>query len=209
VTAQGQLQHHPDTHLVRAAVAREPEAVRALVARLTPEVQNAVASSLLRGRIDPGTPIRQEVEDLTQEVFLALFDRQGVTLLRWDPDGGMSLNGFVRLAARRLVISILRSRPRNPFQLKLMEPADFDDRVDAERPADGELMSRQSLRRLMEELGRRVSPQGLDMFCRLFAWQQSVEVVCQETGLKIEAVYQWRSRLRKLVQQIASEQVEA
>lgn len=197
-----------DLRLVRSAIARDPEAVRRLVKRLTPEVQNAVAAALLRGGSARGSAIRREVEDLTQEVFMALFDHQGATLLRWDPTAGMALNGFVRLAARRLVISILRSRVRNPFQHKLQDPADFDRAASPEAALDGALTSRQTLSQLMEHLKARLSPQGLEMFCRLFAWEQSVDVVCQETGLGVEAVYQWRSRLRKVVQQIANESAE-
>lgn len=139
---------------------------------------------------------------------MALFAHRGATLLRWDPSAGMTLNGFVRLAARRLVISILRSRVRNPFQHKLQDPADFDRAAAPEASLDGLLTSRQALFRLMEQLKASLSPQGLDMFFRLFAWEQSVDRVCQETGLGVEAVYQWRSRLRKVVQQIANESAE-
>jgi len=194
-----------DLELVRAAVAREPESVRELVRRLTPEVQNAVAGVLLRGR---GASVRREVEDLTQEVFLALFDKQGAALVRWDPEAGMSLNGFVRLAARRLTISIVRSRVRNPFQHRLQDPADFDRAAAPDAAVEATLTSRQALLRLLDGMRSRLSPQGLEMFCRLFAWEQSVELVCQETGLGVEAVYQWRSRLKKLVRELALDSAE-
>lgn len=194
-----------DLELVRAAVAREPESVRELVRRLTPEVQSAVAGVLLRGR---GSSVRREVEDLTQEVFLALFDKQGAALVRWDPEAGMSLNGFVRLAARRLTISIVRSRVRNPFQHRLHDPADFERAAAPDAAVEATLTSRQALLRLLDGMRSRLSPQGLEMFCRLFAWEQSVELVCQETGLGVEAVYQWRSRLKKLVRELAPDSVE-
>jgi DNA-directed RNA polymerase specialized sigma24 family protein len=194
-----------DLELVRAAVAREPESVRELVRRLTPEVQNAVAGVLLRGR---GASVRREVEDLTQEVFLALFDKQGAALVRWDPEAGMSLNGFVRLAARRLTLSIVRSRVRNPFQHRLQDPADFDRAAAPDAAVEATLTSRQALLRLLDGMRSRLSPQGLEMFCRLFAWEQSVELVCQETGLGVEAVYQWRSRLKKLVRELALDSAE-
>lgn len=196
-----------DLELVRAAVAREPAALRQLVQRLTPEVQSAVAGVLLRG--GRGGSIRREVEDLSQDVFLALFDREGAALCRWDPRAGMSLNGFVRLAARRLTLSILRSRVRNPFQHRLQDPADFEQAAAPDAAIEMALTSRQALGRLLEALKERLSPQGLEMFCRLFAWEQSVDVVCQETGLGVEAVYQWRSRLKKLVQQLARESPES
>jgi DNA-directed RNA polymerase specialized sigma24 family protein len=197
-----------DKELVRAAVAREPDAVRELVRRLTPEVQSAVASVLLRGSSARGGGARREVEDLTQDVFLALFDKQGAALSRWDPEAGMSLHGFVRLAARRLTISILRSRVKNPFQHRLQDPSDFERAASPDAAVEVALTSRQALLRLLDDLRARLSPLGLEMFCRLFAWEQSVDVVCQETGLGVEAVYQWRSRLKKLVQQIAEQSAE-
>lgn len=205
MTAATETSSDADVRLVRAAVGRQPAAVRELIRRLTPEVQSAVAGVLLRGG---GASVRRELEDLTQEVFVALFDKRGATLLRWDPAAGMGLEGFVRLAARRLVISILRSRVRNPFRHQLQDPADFEQAAAPEAGADQALTSRQTLLRLLEALKTHLTPQGLEMFCRLFAWEQSTELVCQETGLGVEAVYQWRSRLRKIVQQLARESAE-
>lgn len=197
-----------DLELVRAAVAREPARVRELVRRLTPEVQGAVAGVLLRAGGGRAGSIRREVEDLTQDVFLALFEKHGAALSRWDPQAGMSLNGFVRLAARRSTISILRSKVRNPFQHRPQDPSDFEAAASPDAAVEVALTSRQALLRLLDALRARLSPLGLEMFCRLFAWEQGVDVVCQETGLGVEAVYQWRSRLRKLVQQIAEESPE-
>ena len=74
--------------LVRAAVvAREPAAVRAMVGALLPLVRRRVARALLR-RSPPGRAVRQEVEDLAQEVFALLLADGGRRLLAWSPDHG-------------------------------------------------------------------------------------------------------------------------
>ena len=40
------------------------------------------------------------------------------------------------------------------------------------------------------------------MFYRLYVWQEEPELVARETGSKLEAVYQWRSRLKKEVTEL-------
>ncbi|HET9930174.1 MAG TPA: hypothetical protein VFQ35_05795, partial [Polyangiaceae bacterium] len=47
-----------------------------------------------------------------------------------------------------------------------------------------------------------LSPKALEMFYRLYVWQEEPEVVARETGSKLEAIYQWRSRLKKEVSQL-------
>src|SRR4051794_3412218 len=90
--------------LIEAALAREPAAVRALVDLLSPVIERRVAAALWRRA--PGRDIRVEVEDMTQEVFLALFAAGGKPLRAWDPGRGMSLPNFVGLLAQHQVASI-------------------------------------------------------------------------------------------------------
>lgn len=194
-----------DLLLLRAAVARDPGAVREVVRRLTPVIQNRIARILLRGCRDRTSSIRREVEDITQDVLLALFDKQGQTLLSWNPERGTTLEGFASVVAERLVITILRNRQRNPFQLEPHDPTDFDQADTKATHADDALGARQTLLALAQTLRAQLSPLGLEMFYRLFVWEESVAVVSENAGLGVEAVYQWRSRLKKQVQTLVEQ----
>ena len=56
------------------------------------------------------------------------------------------------------------------------------------------------VRWLVDRLGSRLSPQGLEMFYRLCVTQESVAAICGATGLKVASVYQWRRRVTSAVQ---------
>ena len=117
--------------LVAHALSGDPAALTRLVALLTPVIQARVARTLLarRFRLAAGRDVRQEVEDLSQEVFLALFARGGRVLRAWEPERGLSLENFVGLVAERQVLSFLRSSRRNPWP---EETAFAEDELDAE-----------------------------------------------------------------------------
>src|SRR4051812_50171744 len=91
--------------LVRRALAGDPASLDRLVEVLTPVVQARVARTLLanRHRLAGRRVVRQEVEDLSQEVFLALFDRDARVLRAWRPERG-SLESFVGRIAERVVL---------------------------------------------------------------------------------------------------------
>ena len=61
-------------NVVRDALSGDRKALRELVDALTPVIQARVVRALLRRRGQAaGRDIRQEVEDMTQDVFSALF----------------------------------------------------------------------------------------------------------------------------------------
>lgn len=190
----GEDSHH-ERALVRRAAAGERDAARAIVVRLAPVVQRGVTRVLLRRRARR-TPTRQELEDLVQDVFVSLFAQGGRELLRWDPRRGLKLESFVGLVAQRLAISTLRAK-RSAAQRQraaaATEPADV-----ASTP-DDLCAAREDLSLLGARLRATLSPFGLEMFERLFVREQSVELICQQCGMKPDAVYQWRTRLRHTV----------
>jgi RNA polymerase sigma-70 factor (ECF subfamily) len=97
--------------LIRRALTGDPTALTELVAVLTPVIQARVARTLLarRHRLAGGRDVRQEVEDLSQDVFLTLFSRDARVLRDWQPGRGLSLESFVGLVAERQVLSFLCS----------------------------------------------------------------------------------------------------
>ena len=191
---------------VSSALAGDAAAVDWLVALLSPVIQRRVARALLR-RAGGGRSTRQEVEDLTQEVFLALFDNGGNVLRSWEPDRGMSLSNFVGLVAEREVASILRSGRRSPWTEDPTLSEELERASDDAPGPEARMVSQQILAALLDHVRATLSPKGLDLFERIYVREESVETVCSATGMSHHAVYAWRSRLGKLVREFVAEQM--
>ncbi len=193
-----------DATLVTKALAGDPETVRTMVDHLTPVIQARVARSLMRrSGSAAGRDVRQEVEDISQEVFVALFAQGGRVLRTWSPDKGLSLRNFVGLVAERQTSSILRSGKRSPWTEDPMDSPDLDRMGGTEQQTERRLITRDLLTTVVSMLREELSPKGLHLFELLMLQQRSVAEVCELTGMKTDAVYAWRSRLAKRVRAIA------
>ena len=190
--------------LLADTLAGHPRAARGLIDLLYPVVQARVARVLLRSAgARRGNP-RQEIDDLTQEVFASLFEHQGRALRSWDRQRGLSLPNFVGLLAERCALSILRSGRRTPFS-----SADEERKLDGlPEPGPGPepaAMSRQLLELLLERLQLALSPLGFHLFQLLYVEERAPEEVAASARMSADAVYAWRSRLRKLANHLATE----
>ena len=195
---------------LHSAIAGDPAASSRLVKTLTPVIQRSVARSLLRYRSGAARHrnIRQEVEDLTQEIFLLLFAEQGKILRTWEPERGLALVDFVGMIAERRTTSILRSGRRSPWQDEPSLP-EVLDRPSEESGPEEITASREQLRQLQRRLTEELSPMGRHLFKLLFVRKLPTAEISAATGLKRDAVYAWRSRLRRLVRQLVSEESES
>lgn len=191
--------------LVDKALEGDADATRALVKLLMPVVQARVARALARRRGGSGRDVKQEVEDLAQEVFAALFAEDGRALRAWDAARGLSLASFCGLVAEREASSILRSGRRSPWTEAATELEDLERQLGAEGDVEIRVASREELARVLDGLRAQLSPKGLDLFHRLVVEEQEPSRVCAETGLGADAVYAWKSRLVKLVRKLAAE----
>ncbi|MCB9529014.1 MAG: sigma-70 family RNA polymerase sigma factor [bacterium] len=195
--------------LVERALGGDDAACRTLVDALTPVVQARVNAALdRRAALGRGRRVRQEMLDLTQEVFVALFARDGRVLRRWDPERGATLQTFVGLVAEREVRAVLRSKRRSPWTEDPTRPDDFTTST-AAPPADGRMASKETLRAVLDRLRTRLSDRGLELFEALVVEGRPVEEVAAAHGMSREAIYTWRSRLRRTVAEIAAELGEA
>lgn len=196
----------PTLELVRRAVAGDARAIRQLVGVLTPIVQRKAARALLRRRAAAGPrDVRQELEDLVQAVFEALFAGRARALLAWDPARGASFEGFVGLVAEREIASILRSRKRSPRGEEPTSTRELDAQEAPAPEVEARIESADQLERIYERLRERLTPRGLDLFAWLVVEGRSVEDVCELAGMTPDAVYAWRSRLGRLARSIAVE----
>lgn len=193
--------------LVRRALAGDPAAETRLVAVLTPVIQARVARKLraLQYLSAGGRDVRQEVEDLCQDAFLALFERDAHVLRAWRPERGLSLENFVGLVAERKVLTFLYSGRRNPWreELTLMD-GELEPVVPDPGPEEV-VVSRELLSLLLDRLRKELSPQGYWLFELLFVQELSQEEVEAVSGLSADAVYAWRSRLRRRARELLAE----
>jgi RNA polymerase sigma-70 factor (ECF subfamily) len=192
--------------LVRRAIAREPDAVRSLVMVLRPTIEARVVRGLIRSTRS-GRSARQEVEDLVQEVFLALFDNDARALRAWDP-ARAPLGAFVTVVAEHEVASIMRSGRRRPYRDEEDGGLDVDEYT-APVGTESIVESQELLDALLERLRAELSPKGLELFTMLLVDEVPVEEVCARTSMTRDAVYAWKSRLGKLVRKLAAELTES
>ena len=103
------------------------------------------------------------------------------------------------------VLAVLRSRCKNPWLDEPVAPEDLDAAAESERGPERIAASKEALAAVLEALRARLSDQGLAMFQWLYVEERSVDEVCALAETSESAVYAWRSRLGKLVRQIAGE----
>ncbi len=214
------LKKHQD-ELLTKAIQGNSVSIRHLIDELTPVVQTRIARTLLRWHHKKAiSELRQEMEDLVQDVFVALFADDSAILRSWDKDRGLSLANFVGLVAERQTGATLRTGKRNPWR---ESPAEMNDlEINSIRhgqsgsPAEGlspdgdgteeaRLLSRQALQYLWQRLKEDLSPVGRRLFELLYVHGWSAQEVCAEMKMTPEAVWAWRSRLGKRARQILSE----
>jgi RNA polymerase sigma factor (sigma-70 family) len=200
------MTHEDSADLVRRALAGDQTALTRLVAGLTPVVQARVARTLLarRSRLGSGRDVRQEVEDLSQDVFLSLFSRSAHVLRSWQAERGLSLENFVGLVAERHVVSFLRSGRRNPWKEDPSPIEELDTTAPDVSPEEV-ASSREQLSLLLDRMRENLTPLGYRLFELLFEQEMSVPETMEASGLSADAVYAWRSRLRRVAQQLLVE----
>lgn len=195
-----------DQQLLRAAIDGDRAAIECLVGRVSPIIQARVARLLLGRGAARARDLRTQVEDLTQEVLLSLFDHGSRALLAWDPSRGLSLENWVGLIAQRQVISLLRVGATNPFTEDATEDEALVELVAAgdDPGVEQRLAAREAATLVLDHLRLSLSPRSLELFHRLFVQEESVASVTTSTGLSAAAIHTWRSRMGKLARTVAT-----
>lgn len=190
---------------VAGSLAGNASALTSLVGLLTPIVRARIARLLMRSVGRQGRDIASEVDDLSQEFFLHLFSSDGRLLRNWEPLRGLSLENYVGLLATRATISTLRSRKKSPYTEQPADPSTLAETGGQVRSAGESVDSRDLLERLATELRARLTETGFEMFYRLYVWEQTPKEIEDQTGMRLEAIYQWRTRLAKRAREVRSE----
>lgn len=203
---------------VQAAISGEPTALSWMLDELTPVVQSQAARALLRyNEKSSRRSIQQEVEDLTQEIFLWLFENDGRILKSWLPEQGVPLSGFI---AHRKVMGIMRSQKRSPWTEEPTLAEELEHRKASQQAAsfthaelsltntedpEDKIAFKQILQLVIEELNGSLSPLGRFLFSLLYVEQRSVDEVGQQLGMTKDALYAWRSRIGRISREILTQ----
>lgn len=149
--------------------------------------------------------MRQEVEDMTQDVFAMLFAHDGKVLRSWDEERGMGIVGFVGLVAERHVASMMRSGRRNPWKDTPEELDTLEHEGATDEGPMARIESRAALSQLLDRLRESLSPRGLELFHRLYVRQEPIAEVARSMEMTREAIYAWRNRVTKVLSKLAAE----
>jgi RNA polymerase sigma factor (sigma-70 family) len=192
-----------DLGLVRRALTRDRGAQRQLAERLLDPIHREVAIAVQRRAASHGRDARQEVLDLVQEVLIALFERDGQELRRWDPERGRNLDSFVRLVARRKVARVLGQLRGNPWALASVDAASgIVDDEPLER-----IEHRDALEAVLDALYAGMDTRDAELFELLFVDDLDADEVAKRMGMTAGAVNAWRYRVRKAARQLARQTV--
>ncbi|MEL7370160.1 MAG: sigma factor [Myxococcota bacterium] len=176
--------------------------LKRLTAELFPVVRKRVIRVLSTVRSPNGTVLRSDADDLVQEVFAHLFNHDARILRQWDPARGASLQTHIGLVAERRVRSLLRSgrwtwwreEPSTAIAIELHA-----------RPVESPAVAALYWECVIGRANKRLSKRGQRMMDLLFIKQRPVAEVSKQTGMTVASLYAWRSRLQKLVRELAHE----
>jgi len=143
-----------------------------------------------------------DAEDISQQVLLQMLTGARMLVSSWRPESGLSLVRFAGLVARRRTLDVLRRE-----RVRRASDETRQEEIAADCDPQRELEQRELIAKVELALREQLSPLGLDMFARLYTRQQAVAEICQQTNLSQAAVYQWRTRLRKLLQGLIKDRV--
>lgn len=186
-----------DTALVEAALGGEPGARRRLANRLLTSVHREVSITLARWSRSERAA-EERVRDLTQDVFVTLFENGGRELRRWDPQRGRTLDSFVRLVARRRCARLLDRELRRHGEQTAEHVIIGDDSL-VER-----LRHRDALRDVLRALYAQMSTRDMALFELLFVQEFAPDEVARRMNMTRGAVNAWAYRTRKQAAKLAA-----
>ena len=189
--------------VLHRGLAGDPSALGALVAAFTPVVQARAARALARRAA--GRHVRQEVEDMTQEVLCLLFQSDGKILRAWDATRGLSLLNYVGLVAEREVGHVLASGRRSPWALDPTDAVELEAAAGAASSVEERIASQELFDRIHARLRDELSPKGLELFRLLVTDEVGFDDAAAISGLTTGALYTWRSRLLKRARELRDE----
>jgi RNA polymerase sigma factor (sigma-70 family) len=148
---------------------------------------------------------RQDVEDLTQEAFIALWKNDAQELKKWDPTRDPSFVRFAGFVAKRKMTKYLhRQRTRQSY---LVQTGVFEHHVPVAcaRSPEEVVIVRLFLEKLLVRLFDGLEPKSLELFQLSILEERSAAGACHELGCAPNVVHKRLSRLRNTMRAVALE----
>lgn len=174
-----------DAALIKSVLDGRPEAIKDFVRRFGPLLKSVAASKLFKvGRSD-------ETEDVVQEIFAELFQKDSTPFRRWDPSAGRSLRAYLAWFASQRTKNYLRRPLARPTSDEALARAIDDTPSDPVELTDSVLDANDALRRFLEA----ASFEDLQFLNLALIDQKSTDEISKATGLKPANIYQRKKRL--------------
>ncbi len=186
-----------DRLLVRRALDGDSAAGDELVARLLPIVRGRARRAFARDRRGA---IPANVDDMVQEVWLVLVAKDGHRLRAWDPERGLSLEGYVGLVAES-EIRRLRTRAaakKRGGHLRALGSEALEAAIAPTPTPEERTVARDLTARLGAHLEQALPTRGQLVFRHAFTDGRPPAEVAQLMGVKIQVVYNWQHKIREL-----------
>ena len=185
----------------RALVSRmmrgDREAARALLKRVAPVIRARCRRVTVRsgGAVD--------ADDLVQEVWLALLADDARALLDFEPERGVSFEGYVGMLTERAAWKVLRrdQAKKRGGHLKLVDLGDANDRPATAPDPASVTEARDMADRLGAHLRDRLPPRGQLVFRYLFSDGCTVQQTADAIGVTQQVVYNWSHRIRAVARE--------
>ena len=190
--------------ILQRFIEKDEQAVRDVVGMLTPIFQRRIRRVLLCRGVARKQDMREEMLDMIQNVWAALLKRRCHLIRMWDPTKG-SFENFAGLIAEQTAAATFRSRRDSLFKDAEAEAECMNRCIDSSRTPERLAYTREALRMILCKLRAELTERGLLFFELLIVQQRSVEDVCQVTGMNESAIYAWKSRLGRRIEEIARE----
>ena len=171
----------------------------ALFRQPNPADAQLVVRARTRRLLDRKGRSRDELDDLAQDVWLWLIDRDGKALRGYDPERGMTLEGFVGLLTERQVLDRLRVMGAQKRGAGVTHADVNDTPIAAIEDPEARTIAQDLAIRLGEHLQAQLPPKGRLVY--RYAWQDghSPNEIARLMGVDRQVVYNWQHKVRALV----------
>jgi len=157
----------PDKQLLEQCLQGVAGAWQAFIKQFSPLVYYAI-QKVLHGKVPAAT--RDELNDLHNDIFLALIENNGRKLRQYEGKNGCSVSTWIRVIAVRATIDHLKKR-KNLLSLSDEDTQRLVSRQSAAGQPAGEQLEQDEEKKILKELIDGLPPQDR-LFIRLFYYDE-------------------------------------